>query len=164
MRYSLSLLVELAVLWLLLSGHFNALFLGFGAVSCLLVAWLAHRMAVVDDETQPQHLFLRLPGYWLWLGWEIVKANVDVIKCVLSPRMPISPTMGHVQAQELSELGHVIYANSITLTPGTISVALPEGAIEVHALTGDGFADLKEGAMHRRVLAVEGRTPAAGND
>lgn len=164
MRYSLTLLIEVVIFWLLLSGHYNARFLGFCAISSLLVTWLARRMAVVDAESQPHHLALRLPGYWLWLGWEVVKANIDVIKCILAPRRPITPTMGQVTAEGHSELGQVIYANSITLTPGTISVAMPDAVIDVHALTRDGFDDLAEGAMHRRVLATEGRAQAKGDD
>lgn len=164
MRYSLTLLLEVAIFWLLLSGHYSALFLGFCAFSTLLVTWLARRMILVDAESQPHHMAVRLPLYWLWLAWEVVKANIDVIKCILAPRLPIEPTMGRVTAQAHSELGQVIYANSITLTPGTISVAMADGAIDVHALTGDGFDDLAEGAMHRRVLATEGRTQAQGDD
>ena len=144
-------------LWLLLSGHFEPLLLGFGIASCLLVVAIAHRMDVVDHEGHPIHIGHRALLYWPWLLLEIAKSNVEVARLILHPKMPISPVLVQVPAGQKTDLGQVIYANSITLTPGTVSVELEEGNILVHALTAAGATALEAGEMERRVAALESR-------
>lgn len=158
-----SLIVVLAVVWLLLSGHYNSLLLGLGALSCLFVAWIAHRMEVVDHEGHPVHVSWRAPLYWLWLGWQIVLANLDVARRILDPRMPISPTVFTVNPTQKSDLGRVTFANSITLTPGTVSLRVRESEIEVHALTRETAEELAQGEMDRQVTRFEGMTRGGGN-
>ena len=77
-------------------------------------------------------------------------------KVVLHPSLPISPTMTVVRAGQRSSVGIATYANSITLTPGTISVAVRGHDITVHALVRDGADDLEGGRMDRRVTRFEG--------
>lgn len=160
MLHALSLGLALFGTWLLLSGYFEALLIGLGVVSCLLVVWIAHRMDVVDHEGQPVHLGWRAFTYWIWLAGEIVKANLYVARRILDPKLPIEPTLVRVKTSQRSELGQVVYANSITLTPGTVSMRVGEGTILVHALTGELAEGLESGAMDRRVSAME-RAPAA---
>ena len=159
MLRSISLFLILFVLWLFLSGHYEPLIIGFGVASCLLATWIAYRMDVVDHEGHPIHLSWRAWLYWSWLGWEIVKSNIDVAKIILSPSLPISPTLIRVKASQKDELGHVIYANSITLTPGTLAIDVVDHSIEVHALTEAGAEALKTGDMDRRVVRMEGPIP-----
>jgi multicomponent Na+:H+ antiporter subunit E len=154
--HSISLGAVLFGVWLLLSGHFEPLLIAFGLLSCVVVVAATSRMDVIDHEGHPIHLTWRALTYWPWLGWEIVKANWDVVKCVLSPSMPISPTLFRTRASQKSDLGLVIYANSITLTPGTISVDIADGTILVHALTKAGAAGVEEGTMDRRVTRMMG--------
>ncbi len=156
MRHAISLGMFLYVLWLLLSGHFEPLLLGLGALSCLIVVIIALRMDVIDHESHPIHLTARLPLYWVWLLWEIVKANITVAKLVWHPALPICPTVVRVRASQQTELGQVIYANSITLTPGTVSLNLEDHHIDVHAITTWLAADLQAGDMDRRVTQIEG--------
>jgi multicomponent Na+:H+ antiporter subunit E len=113
-------------------------------------------MEVVDREALPLHLTWRIIRYWPWLVWEIVKANVVVTRQVLSPSLPISPTVIKVPARQRTELCQVIFANSITLTPGTISIDIVQGMITVHALTAAAAADVETGEMNRRVAVIEG--------
>lgn len=156
-RHWLSLLVALAVFWLVLSGHYTPLLLTLGALSCILVTWFSVRMAAAGErDTGALRLLPALPSYWLWLSWEVVRANIDVIRAIVHPRLPISPTLVKVAASQRHPLGEVIYANSITLTPGTISVELDGGQIAVHALTADGATDIEEGGMARRVRRIDG--------
>jgi len=141
----------------MLSGHFNnPLLISLGVLSCATVVWITIRMDVADQEGHPIHLTWRALWYWTWLGFEIIKANIDVIKRVLSPSLPISPTMLRVKASQKSDLGQVIYANSITLTPGTISIDVANNEILVHALSKDGAEDLITGEMDRRVTKMAG--------
>ncbi|HSS64599.1 MAG TPA: Na+/H+ antiporter subunit E, partial [Gammaproteobacteria bacterium] len=125
--------------------------------SCLLVTWLRARMDRIDGE----HRFGRVRPlatlrYIGWLTLEVIKSNLDVARRILSPRLPISPTVVWVPASQKTELGRVIFANSITLTPGTVSIDVQEGEIEVHALSKEGADALLKGEMNRRVTAVEG--------
>ncbi len=157
MIHTLSLGALLLGLWLLLSGHYNFFLLSLGAASIVLVLVIALRMDVVDHEGQPVHLTFAALLYWPWLGWQIVKANIDVARRILDPALPISPTVFKVKASQKSEVGKVMYANSITLTPGTISMRLEGDEIEVHALTREAAEELQQGEMDRRVSAVEGK-------
>ncbi len=156
MGHNVSLFFVLAIVWLLLSGHYDGLLLSLGAASCALVIYIAHRMEVIDHESHPLHLSWRLPLYWLWLLVEIVKANIDVTRRILSREMPIDPRLFDLKSSQRTDLGRVIYANSITLTPGTISTDLEGGRIQVHALTAEGAAALQDGDMDRRVARLEG--------
>lgn len=151
-----SLAAMLFALWLLLSGHYEPLLLGFGLASTAFVVWIARRMEVVDREGHPAHLGPAIVTYWPWLLLEILKSNLDVARRILDPRLPISPTLVRIRALQRTELGQVVFANSITLTPGTVSVELADGFVEVHALTAEGAAALQGGAMNRRVAALEG--------
>jgi len=151
-----SLFVLLYALWLLLSGHGEPLLLALGAVSSAAVVAIAWRMDVIDHEGHPVHLSWRILFYWPWLFWAIVKANVAVARLILHPALPIAPFILKTRTSQRSELGQVIYANSITLTPGTISVDLEESAIHVHCLTQALAADIESGEMDVRVRRVEG--------
>ncbi len=152
-----SLFVILYAVWLLLSGHYDEpLLLALGAASSAAVVAIAWRMDVIDHEGHPVHLSWRILFYWPWLLWEIAKANVAVARLILHPALPIAPVILKARTSQRSELGQVIYANSITLTPGTISVDVEQSAILVHCLTRDLAADIENGEMDRRVSKVEG--------
>ena len=155
-QHAIRLGAVLIVLWLVLSGHFEPLLLALGAASCALVLFLALRMDRIDAEAIP--LALRA-GPWLryvfWLGVEIVKSNIAVARVLVDPQLPIRPTTFRVDATQRSLLGHVVYANSITLTPGTVSIDLHGDAIDVHSLLAPDLEAL--GEMDRRVSGLERR-------
>lgn len=142
--------------WLLMSGIFIPLILILGVFSCAIVVVIAMRMDVIDHEAVPVHITFKVLLYWPWLLWEIIKSNIDVTKRVLG-MADISPTMVRIKATQKTDLGIVIFANSITLTPGTISIDVDEeGYILVHALSRDGTEGLEGGEMDRRVTEIEG--------
>lgn len=141
----------LALLWLLLSGHFDPLLLTFGVVSVAFVCWIAERMKVVDGESYPFALMPRLSIFWLWLLKEIIKSNFDTAYRALGPRSAVKPVVFNVPASQQTDLGIVIHANSITLTPGTVSLELGDGTINVHALHADVAKSLIESGMNARV-------------
>jgi multicomponent Na+:H+ antiporter subunit E len=151
---AISLGLVLYVVWLLLSGHFEPLLLGLGVLSCVVVVLITRRMDVVDREGHPIHLARGASTYWPWLLWEIVKSNIDVAKRVLDPSLRISPTLIRLTPTQKSDLGLVIYANSITLTPGTITVDLEPGSLLVHAIAREGAESLEAGDMDRRVTRM----------
>ncbi len=156
MRHKLALSTLLSVFWLINSGHYTPLILFFMVVSTAFVLWLCHKMNIIDDEAQPLQLTFTIPGYWAWLIKEVVVANIAVARCVWQGRASISPSVFPVKANQKSDIGKVIYANSITLTPGTVSIDFKDDEITVHALTSDSAADLQSGEMDRRVCRVEG--------
>jgi multicomponent Na+:H+ antiporter subunit E len=157
LKHSIALFVLLMAVWLLNSGHYTILITSFGIGSCLLVVWLSRRMGIVDDEGVPIHLLSRLPRYLPWLAKEVVKSNLDVSRRVLGLGWPkVSPRLFDVPTTQHSDLGRVIYANSITLTPGTVSIRVHGTKITVHAIADEVADDLLGGEMDRRVTRLEG--------
>ena len=157
--HALSLGLLLSFLWMLLSGHTEPLLLWLGLASVTVTVLIANRMDLIDREGHPIHLSLKGFAYWPWLLWEIAKANVDVARVILRRDMPIEPTVLDIEGSQKSELGFVIYGNSITLTPGTVTVDLEGEKLQVHALTRPAADDLLSGKMDRRVALLEGLGP-----
>lgn len=154
--YRISAACVLFVFWLLLSGYFEPFLIGAGVASAIAVVWLGHRMDVIDREGHPITRCWNALTYWPWLFKEIAKSAWDVSKIIVNPRLPVSPTLLRVKTTQRTTVGLVTYANSITLTPGTISIEVADGTILVHALTREGAASLMEGEMDRRVTRFEG--------
>ena len=158
-KHTFFLVTVLVVFWLLWSGHYTGLLISLGAASVILVVWICHRMDVVDHEGQPLALRLTVLTYWLWLAGEIVKSSIDVAKRVLFPSEGITPIVARLEASQKTLVGRVTYANSITLTPGTVTIDINDKELNVHALTLDGISELGKGEMDHRVAAVERDTP-----
>jgi len=156
--HTISLGAVLAALWMLLSGFFEPLLLGFGFVSVAFTLWIAHRMDVVDHEGHPIHMVGQaLLVYWPWLFWQIVKSNWDVALVILSPKLKIVPHTFDTQTSQKTEVGLSMYANSITLTPGTVTVDMRgDGIFEVHTLTNAAREGVETLDMDRRCTALEG--------
>jgi multicomponent Na+:H+ antiporter subunit E len=155
MRY-LSLAAFLFVFWLALSGHYTPFLIAAGMAAAGLCVLAAMRLRVADDEGHPLELFRGAVTYLPWLFWEIAKSAWTVTKIILHPSLPVSPTMTIVRASQKTNAGIAAYANSITLTPGTITVECSGNELTIHALTTDGADDLEGGGMDRRVSQFEG--------
>ncbi len=155
MKHAFNLTLFLFAIWLLLSGHYTPLMILFGLLSTLVVVGLAARADLIDRGIQPVLIKPSVLLYWVWLGREIIKSNIDVTRRILSPGLPISPNIFTVRATQKTELGRVTYANSITLVPGTVTVDVDEDIFTVHALTQEVAAELQRGEMNRRVCNVE---------
>lgn len=147
MIYGVSLSLVLALLWWVLSGYDKIVLLSFGAASVVITMFLVARMRIIDRETAP---FLRLGTlipYYTWLGGEIAKANVGVVKAALKPEIDITPRLVRVPVDAESDLARCVVANSITLTPGTVTVEIEDDAFLVHAIDAsftapEGFAEM----------------------
>lgn len=160
MKYKLSLLLTLVPVWFLWSGKTMPFILILGAISVLLSLWVAHRMGVDDEEGTPLGMGIRaLPTYLPWLAKEIVVSNISVAKMILSRDMKLNRNMIEVSADPKTTLGKVVLANSITLTPGTVSVKLEDDRILVHALSFEGAEEDLSGDISRRVCALEKTRP-----
>jgi multicomponent Na+:H+ antiporter subunit E len=157
MFLTLGFLCGLYAFWLLLSGMFTPFLLAAGAASALGVFLLARRMDVIDREGFPIHLaWPAFVSYWPWLVREIITSAWDVSRRILDPRLPISPSLVEFVPTQRTDLGLVIHANSITLTPGTVAIEVESGRFLVHALTHAGAAGLAGSEMDRRCSALEG--------
>ena len=155
MKHIIYLSLSLSIFWLLSSGNYSTLMISLGVVSILFVLFIAHRMDVVDHEAQAVHLSLKLPGYFLWLLKELILSNISVVKCVWLGNSSISPTLATIKATQKTDLGKVIYANSITMTPGTVTVDLLGDRLMVHALQRESIDQLNAGEMDRRITLLE---------
>jgi multicomponent Na+:H+ antiporter subunit E len=147
--------LSLLALWLPLSGHYEPLILGFGVLSVLLVTFIAARMDRVDRYTFPVRLSWRMLGYFAWLVKEMFKANLTVARIILDPALPISPIMVPFRSHQKSDPFRVLYANSITLTPGTMTTGTYGRVLRIHALTWKDVDGREDDEMDRRVCALE---------
>ncbi len=140
--------------WLIWSGYTDAFFLVSGVISVIAAMWLARRMGCLPYAWYQSW---RAPAYVLWLLKEIVFSSVDVTRRIWMPRLRISPTTGWVTSSQTSDTGQTIFAISITLTPGTVSILVEKDRIFVHGLTQDGVSDLQQdGGMDAKVKSVMG--------
>ncbi len=156
MLHAAILFVLFYAFWILLSGYFTPFLLGAGAAVSLAVVWFAHRMEVADREGHPAHLGLSALGYWPWLAKEILKSALDVSKVILDPRLPASPTVVRFKPRQKTSVGLVTHANSITLTPGTLSIEVGPDQFVVHGLTRESAGAAMDSEMDRRVERFEG--------
>jgi len=146
-----------AITWVLWSGVLEPLLLVLGLVSVLLVLGLARRIGFFEPSVYTLHMLSRLPRFWLWLLPEILKANLNVTRIVLSPRLPISPCITTVDASRLPRASQAVLANAITLTPGTLTLDVNAGQIEVHCLTRGAARALEGPVLIEYAGRLEGR-------
>lgn len=155
MRHILFLTAGLAFLWLANSGHYSGLILTLGALSIAFVVFVTIKMKVVDAESQPVRISFRIPVYWLWLTRQIIFANATVVKKIWLSPSSIDPAVARIKISQTTDLGRVIHANSVTLTPGTVALDVLDDELEVHVLCRDSLSQLQDGTMDRQVQRLE---------
>ena len=165
MRVGLLFIVLMAG-WLLMSGHYNGLLISLGVISVAFCVWLSHAINATDEEGFPTHILARLPAYLFWLFGEIIKSNYATAKFIINGRG--DPEIFNVTATQNTAAGIATYANSITLTPGTVTIDINEEEAKdqflVHALHADFGEDVRSNDMDRRVSALEVPTSRHGKD
>lgn len=151
--------VIMLAFWVIMSGMFDGFHLTLGVICCLLVALFSHKLLFFGSrEGSWLRPVLGLLTYLPWLFYQIVLASLDVTRIVLHPRMLdlIDPQLIHFKTRLKGSFARVTFAQSITLTPGTISVSLHDDEFTVYALTRAGAESLP-GEMEQRVgRALEG--------
>ena len=156
MKNLLWLAFLLAVFWIINSGHFDFLLLSFGVLSVAIVILVNRIITRVNEEYHPPIILsLRLPAYIAWLVKEIVKSNIDVIRCIWQRKPAIEPRVIKLKAYQESDLMRVLYANSIPMTPGTVTLEIEGDEFTVHALTRTSREGVESGDMDRRVRRLE---------
>jgi len=148
---------SLFLLWLLLSGYFKTNIIVFGIISCAFVTYLSIKLKIYSSHHERIKFNLRLPLYLPWLLKEIAKSNLHVARCILVSKDSIKPQMVYSKPSQKTNTGLAVHANSITLTPGTISVDINDDEILVHALTNHTAQGIIDGYIDKRVSQLEGR-------
>ena len=151
---SLILFMVLLTLWLLMSGYYNILLISLGIISCTFCVYLAKRK-LIDDEGLPIFLIPRLLNYIIWLFKEILKSNLSTAKVIINGK--VEPETFTVKASQVTDVAKVTYANSITLTPGTVTTKMQKNVFEVHALNSDFGNDVRTNEMDNKVTWLEGK-------
>ena len=150
---SITLFILLFGFWLLMSGHYTFLITSLGVVSCLLCVYLTIKGKFLDDEAIPIYFFPRLIQYMIWLIKEIFISNIITAKVILSKSE--EPELFSVKSSQKTNEGKVTYANSITLTPGTVTTQIKDDVFEVHALTKEFGDDVRSSDMDKMVTWLE---------
>lgn len=153
--YYLILTCILFLYWLLLSGHTSILLLSLGLASVILVVWLVRRMDSNDNAPSRMLFKMEFFSYLGWLIWQVIITNIDVARRIWDPSLPIKPACRKIKVSIKDPLIKTIYANSITLTPGTVTTEVGEDYFIVHALNEEGLDELEEGEMEARLSRLE---------
>lgn len=161
-------IVLLAAVWMILSGKLEPIYYLWGGLSIALVIWLSNKLYHIplaqDEPCGSTRINIpRLTVYLLWLVWQIIKSGVYVAYVVMHPKMPIQPMIVRFTSKQPNVLARVILGNSITLTPGTLTLDIKGSHFTVHALTRDTKDDLVNGDMESRVARLYMDQCAAGD-
>ena len=162
--------VLLFVFWIVLSGKFDGSHLLVGATCAVAVSLWTSRLLRLPPQLglSASHplagvFWLRFPMYLLWLARQVITANIQVAWIVLHPRMPIQPCLVRLDKPAPHTFARLVVANSITLTPGTVTLDVDVAGYLVHALTSRSAADLRSGDTVRQCQALFLRTdPESG--
>lgn len=147
----------LALFWMLLSGHTSVLLLTLGLASIVLVTWVVSRMDRADNAPARMLFSMKFVSYLGWLIWQVIITNIDVARRIWNPSLPIKPVSRKIKVSIKDPLIKTIYANSITLTPGTVTTEVGEDYFVVQALNTESLDELEEGEMQRRLSCLEER-------
>ncbi len=154
----------LMVFWLSMSGHYDLMHISFGIFSVLLVMLIHHplrkHLVAVGEHSAALKLRLaRLTYYIPWLLWQIVVASLQVAYAVLHPKCPIDPAMLRFKTKLGNWSSKVILGNSITLTPGTITVDIEGEEFLVHSLMDVSSSGIVDGTLPGEVAKLYERSP-----
>ena len=138
-----------------MSGHYSILIITLGIISCAFCVYVAKRANLIDDEGLPIFFIPRLSNYLIWLFKEILKSNFNTAKVIINGK--VKPETFTVKASQVTDVAKVTYANSITLTPGTVTTKMQKDVFEVHALNSDFGNDVRTNEMDKKVTWLEGK-------
>lgn len=148
----------LSIFWLVNSFHFTPLMLSFGALSIAGVIWIVLRMEAIDGKSEPPvFLSWRVVPFLSWLIASIYQASIEVTRHIWEREPQISPVVfDSFMLEQDQELFEVFYANSVTLTPGTMILDIEDKVLEIHALTHEAAKSLLQGEVGRQISRLSG--------
>ncbi len=151
--------VILFIIWLIFSGKYDVTHISFGVIAVTLVILMNYRLSKINlfpergEPNVPVKIY-RLPRYILWMIKEIFLANLQVAYLVIHPKMPIKPKLLTFQTKLPSASAKVILGNSITITPGTLTIDIEHDKFLVHCLVPDSASSLENGEMQSRIMRL----------
>ncbi len=157
--YPFAIFLLLFLNWIVLSAKFDAFHLWLGLVSCAVVAWLSQDLLFKDrskdlkERCREAWAFIK---YLPWITWEVVKANLHVFKLAMTRKgyEEMAPRVVTIETYLKTDFAKFVFANSITLTPGTITMLIRDDIVHVHTMSQFLEDDLLEGAIERKVAEV----------
>ena len=162
-KHLVVLAVVLFAFWFLLSGKVDFKFLLYGALTAIISAWICVPLLLMPNADGTKKYFIfdvnlgKYALYWLWLLKEVVNANIDVVKATVKSEMVINPRVITFRIKYDNPMAYTTLANSITLTPGTVTMNVTEdGLYEIHALTDGAAEGLLGGGMQQKVADLFG--------
>ena len=135
-------------LWVLLSGKLDVFHLSVGFLGAALIAWVNTKSRHLNEPPLP---LVRLVLYLPWLFWGIVKSNLNITKIILDPKLPINPRLIQYRTDLRSNPAVILLGNSITLTPGTVTIEVSSSELLVHALDDESSSGLESRTMERKI-------------
>lgn len=157
------MVVVLFAFWMVMSGRTETKFIVYGVLTAAVVSWITYPLLLVPNKDNSKRYFVfgvsmpKFIGYFFWLMWQLVLANVDVLLATTSQEMAIDPKIVRFYFRADNPMATVVLANSITLTPGTVTVNVTDdGLYEIHALTPGAASGVLDGSMQKKVAEVYG--------
>jgi multicomponent Na+:H+ antiporter subunit E len=148
--------ISLMVFWVIMSGFLDAVHLSMGVVSVLFVMFLTNKIkkeVFFDDEMQSlgEVRFIKVIPYIFWLIWQILVSAAKVVAIILHPTLPIEPAIVRFKVNLPNAQAKAILGNSITLTPGTLTVDIEGDEFVVHALSSASYTGIINDEMPKKV-------------
>lgn len=163
-----ALIFLLSVFWFILSGRFGFQYVLFLVGALTMVLWLnPERPFPGLDPSRGRgirgffHGIPVLVRYLAWLIWNVITANIDVARIILDPRLPIDPQLFRFRTGLQKPFAQVVVANSITLTPGTVTIDLKDQEFLIHGLRPNSATALVDASLQNVVGAMFGETREA---
>jgi multicomponent Na+:H+ antiporter subunit E len=148
--YVLGIVLAAAAFWISNSGYASPLMLGLAAISVVITLFICARLKIIDREGAPYVRLAGFLGYAPWFAGQVLRANWVVIRACLRADLDISPTLVKLKTVCRSDLAKVTFANSITLTPGTVTIDIDGDKLLVHGLYEDAAVPEAFTEMDRR--------------
>lgn len=161
--HKLAMFVVLFGFWMVLSGRTETKFIVYGLITAIVTTWVTYPLLLVPNKEGSKKYFVfgvsipKFIMYFFWLMWQLVLANIDVLLATTAQELDIDPKVVRFYFRADNPMASVVLANSITLTPGTVTINVTDdGLYEIHALTRGAAAGVLDGSMQKKVAALYG--------
>ena len=157
------LALVLFAFWMILSGRTETKFVVYGILTAVVTTWVTYPLLLVPNKDGSKKYYVfgfsipKMIMYFFWLMWQLVLANIDVLLATTGQELNIDPKIVRFRFRADNPMASVILANSITLTPGTVTMNVTDdGVYEIHALTVGAAAGVLDGGMQKKVADLYG--------
>lgn len=157
------LALVLFAFWMVLSGRTETKFVVYGILTAVVTTWVTYPLLLVPNKDGSKKYYVfgfsipKMIMYFFWLMWQLVLANIDVLLATTGQELNIDPKVVRFRFKADNPMASVILANSITLTPGTVTMNVTDdGVYEIHALTVGAAAGVLDGGMQKKVADLYG--------